>query len=165
MERKRLVLLRHAKSSWDDVRLADHDRPLTARGRKAAGAIGQYLRDHRLAPELVLCSSACRTRQTLERLHLGDEVTVVVEDELYGAGADVLLERLRRIHAPVNAAMLIGHNPGIQELAITLADNPARLGSFPTAALAELDVPFPTWDLLAPGGSKLRTFVTPRELG
>ena len=164
MERKRLALLRHAKSSWADSGLADHDRPLTQRGRRAATRVGQYIRDEGIMPELVLCSSACRTLQTLDRLHLDAGVEVSVEDELYGASAGELLRRVRRIAETVTTALVIGHNPGIQDFAINLADDTARLGSFPTAALAELHVPTGTWDQLGEGGAILHAFVTPREL-
>jgi phosphohistidine phosphatase len=127
----RLYLLRHAKSSWDDPTLADHDRPLAARGRKAAKAIGAYLREHDIEPELVLCSSAARTRETLERVGL----TGRIEDALYGAGASALLARLHEVPDEVASVMLIGHNPGMQQLAFDLAGLDDK---FPTAALATL---------------------------
>jgi phosphohistidine phosphatase len=164
MERKRLALLRHAKSSWADSGLADHDRPLNQRGRRAATRLGQYIRDEGIMPELVLCSSARRTRQTLDGLHLDAGVDVVLEDELYGASAGDLLGRVRRIADAVTTALVIGHNPGIQDFAISLADDRTRLASFPTAALAELHVPTGTWGQLADGGAILHAFVTPREL-
>jgi phosphohistidine phosphatase len=163
MERKRLALLRHAKSSWADSGLADTDRPLSSRGRGAATRIGRYIRDEGIMPDLVLCSSAVRTRQTLERLELDADVVVEVEDELYGAGAAQLLRRIRGIPESVASALVIGHNPGIHDLAIGLAGD-ARLGSFPTGALAELSVPTGTWDRLGEGGATLHAFVTPREL-
>jgi phosphohistidine phosphatase len=165
MESRRLVLLRHAKSSWADAGLADIDRPLSSRGRRAATLVGRYIRDHRIRPQLVLCSSAARTRQTLERLRIDPDAAVAVEDELYGAGAQELLGRLRRITATVGTVLLIGHNPGIHDLAISLAGDPSRLGSFPTAGLADLDIPTGTWDQLGPGKAALHAFVIPRMLG
>jgi phosphohistidine phosphatase len=164
MQPKRLALLRHAKSSWDDSSLADYDRPLSSRGRRAATRLGRYIREQGLVPDLVLCSSAVRTRQTLERLELDAAVDVKVEDELYGAGAAQLLRRVRRMAETVTTALVIGHNPGIHDFAISLVEDPARLASFPTAALAELDVPAGRWDDLAEGGATLHAFVTPREL-
>src|SRR5689334_6927644 len=92
---KRLYLLRHAKSSWEDESLADHDRPLSARGRRAAYAVGRYLREHGIEPELVLCSSSTRTRETLARIGLSGQV----EPGLYGASAGELLTRVRELPA------------------------------------------------------------------
>ena len=114
----RLYLLRHAKSSWKDASLDDHDRPLAPRGKRASKAIGRYLRDRDVTPELVLCSSAKRARQTLERLGPAG-LDARIEPELYGAGANTLLARLREVPDEVASVMLIGHNPGMQQLALT----------------------------------------------
>src|SRR5215216_6730711 len=124
MEPKRLALVRHAKSSWADPDLADHDRPLNARGRRAATLVGQYLHAAGVHPDLVLCSSATRARQTLELLPLARMTDVLIEDQLYGAGPHELLARLRRIPAAVGSALLIGHNPGLEELARELVGDP-----------------------------------------
>ena len=96
---KRLFLLRHAKSSWEDADLTDHDRPLAPRGRRAAKLMAGYREREAIAPSLVLCSSALRTRETLERLgfSVDDEAEVVVERGLYAASATELLERLRGV--------------------------------------------------------------------
>ena len=120
---KRLFLLRHAKSSWDDADLADRDRPLAPRGRRAAGAIARHLRDEEISPSLVLCSPARRTRETLEAVDPSGDVRI--EDELYGASEAELLERLRRVPEAIESVMLIGHNPAIQELALGLASRGA----------------------------------------
>jgi phosphohistidine phosphatase len=152
----RLYLLRHAKSSWDDPELADHDRPLAPRGRRASKAIGRYLREHGIEPELVLCSSATRARETLERAGLSG----TVEGELYGAGARTLLARLNRVPDEVASVMLIGHNPGMEDLVLLLAaQTPSK---FPTAALATLECP--PWSELDRGTAELVGFVRPREL-
>src|SRR5262245_6241843 len=115
---KHLYLLRHAKSSWKDTSLPDHDRPLAGRGRRAAKAIAGHLREQGIEPELVLCSTARRARETLERIEpaLGASA-LCLEDELYAAGAPALLERLRSVPDPVGSVMLIGHNPALEELA------------------------------------------------
>src|SRR6266576_2330919 len=120
---KRLFLLRHAKSSWDDAELADHDRPLAPRGRRAAKLIAEHLRRQSVPPALVLCSSAQRTRETLDRIApaLGEEVPVQIERELYAASEQRLLERLRAITGGVESMLLIGHNPGLEQLALSLA--------------------------------------------
>jgi phosphohistidine phosphatase len=164
MEARRLILLRHAKSSWTDPVLADHERPLNPRGRRAAARMGRYLREEGIVPDVVLCSSARRTRETLELLGLDRPVDVAVEDELYGADADALLARLRRVGDAVASVLLIGHNPGTQELALVLTGDDERLDSFPTAALADLRLSAVTWADLRPGAATLQAFVLPRQL-
>jgi phosphohistidine phosphatase len=161
---KTLLLLRHAKSSWDDPALADHDRPLALRGRKAAKLIGGYLRERETPVSLVLCSSAVRTRETLELASPGGEVEI--ESGLYGASADELLARLRRVDEGVDSVMLIGHNPAVHDLAVRLAREPGELvhGKFPTGALATFAVPG-AWATLEAGQARLTAYVKPRELG
>lgn len=164
MEPKRLVILRHAKSSWKDRDLADHDRPLNSRGRRAATEVGHYLRREGIVFALVLCSSAARTRQTLELLVLEGQPEVSVEEELYGASAGGLVVRLQRIAAGVPSVLLIGHNPGVHDLAVTLTGDDERLASFPTAALADLSVAVANWQDLRPGAATLHRFTTPMGL-
>ena len=161
---RRLLLLRHAKSSWDDPSLADRDRPLNPRGRRAATSMGQYLREHHLAPDLVLCSSAARTRETLERLDLGTAARVLIEDDLYAADASDLFARLRRAPPEAATVLLIGHNPGVHELATMLTGDVEHPPEFPTGALALLRVTASAWTDLAVGGNALDNFVAPRDL-
>src|SRR5262245_53225155 len=120
MTSKLLVLLRHAKSSWADPDLPDHDRPLNGRGRDAAALVGRHLRQEGPHPDLVLCSSAVRTRQTLEGLELPGRVEVVIEDRLYGASAESLLSRIRQVPPGDGTVLVIAHNPGVEDLARTL---------------------------------------------
>ena len=166
----RLVyVLRHAKSSWDDPTLTDHDRPLNPRGRRAAKAIARHIRDHEIAPELVLCSTATRARQTLERIEgaLGTRSTSV-EADLYGAGERALLDRLRALPDTLRSVMVIGHNPGLQDLVLALAAPTAARrdveAKFPTAALATLAYGGAHWAGLEPQAAKLVAFVRPRDL-
>ena len=166
----RLWLLRHAKSSWDDPDMEDVDRPLAPRGARAADRMRDYLDAEEIRPELVLCSSALRTRETLARIlpGLGSELTVRIEPSVYSFDADALLQRLQQLPADVGSVMLIGHNPAMQELASLLAAGGDRLDElrrgFPTAALAELDLGG-SWRELAPGKRRLTRFIVPRELG
>ena len=165
---KRLFLLRHAKSSWDDPRLDDHERPLAPRGRRASKLICGHLRRERITPSLVLCSSARRTRETLERiLPAPDAADVRIEDGLYQASAEVLLQRLREVPHDTESVMLVGHQPAIQELAVALAGDGAELArmraKFPTAALATLLFPG-DWTELGPGSAELVAYVKPKEL-
>jgi phosphohistidine phosphatase len=171
---RQLLLLRHAKSSWDDPRLADHARPLNARGRRNAIAIGDAMRDLGLAPDVVLVSSARRTLQTLEALAPIDGSPLVEPmDSLYLAPWTVLLQMLRGVRETTRSVLLIGHNPGLHELAMALAGaatmaeggkTATRLAqSYPTGALTEFSVALP-WRLLEPGGARLLRFLAPADL-
>lgn len=150
--------------------MEDVDRPLAPRGARAADRMRQYFGVEEIRPELVLCSSALRTRETLGRIlpGLGPQMTVRIEPSLYSFEADQLLDRLREVPGDVGSVMLIGHNPAMQELGSVLAAEGARLDDlrkgFPTAALAELDVPVGSWEELKPGSGRLERFVLPREL-
>jgi phosphohistidine phosphatase len=164
----RLLLIRHAKSSWDEPSLPDRERPLTKRGRKAAERVAAHLRQAGHRPDLVLCSPSKRTRETLERLALGGADTLV-EDGLYGATDDDLLARLRELPENAGTVALIGHNPGMQDLASELVGSDAAAGAvrlrekFPTAAVAVFDVKG-TWRDLAQSRVRLASFVVPRDL-
>ncbi|MFA5883909.1 MAG: histidine phosphatase family protein [Acidimicrobiia bacterium] len=165
----RLLLLRHAKSSWTDPGTRDHDRPLNERGRRAAPRIGAYLRDAGLVPDLVLCSSAARTCETVARLDLPDSVAVEVTHDLYLAHPDTVVDLVRAVDDAVGTLMVVGHNPTTHEVALDLAgdgdpDALARLGQkYPTGALAVLAVDGP-WRSVAPGGATLEQLVSPRDL-
>jgi phosphohistidine phosphatase len=161
MSQKRLVLLRHAKSSWKDPDLDDHDRPLAPRGRRAAAEVARHLRVVEFTPEVVLCSSAARARETLELIELGTAGRVFVEDGLYGAPASRLLARLRTIGPMIDSVLFIGHNPGIEELGASLVGSKDWPDRFPTAALADLRFAVETWDELRPGVGRLHGCVTP----
>jgi phosphohistidine phosphatase len=160
---KHLYLLRHAKSSWTDHGLSDHDRPLAPRGRKAAALIGEYLRHEEITIDLVLCSSARRARETLELV--GAEGRIEVEPELYAASAEELLDRLRQLPEDIESVLLVGHNPSIQDLAAGLAGGAGGLAEqkYPTGALAELTFTG-RWADLRPQRANLTAFVRPREL-
>jgi phosphohistidine phosphatase len=164
-----LLLLRHAKSSWDDATLPDHERPLAPRGIRDAKRIGKHLRRSGIEPGLVLCSSARRTRETLDlvRPALGP-ARVEVEDDLYGASAEQLLARLRDLPDEVEAALLIGHNPAVQELVLLLAAGGPGLRDvqtkLPTGALATLVVDAASWGALDARSARLVGYIVPRQL-
>jgi phosphohistidine phosphatase len=166
---KRLFLLRHAKSSWDDPELADHDRPLAPRGRRAAKLIAEHMARQGATPALVLCSSARRTRETLELIApaLGEGISVQIERELYAASDQGLLKRLRAAEDSIESLLLIGHNPGMQELALSLAGAGPKLADlrrkYPTGALATLEYRG-RWADLQSGRAELTDFVTPNQL-
>ncbi len=169
-----LLLLRHAKSSWDDPTLPDRDRTLNKRGRRAAAAMRGALRELGLAPDVVLVSPARRTQETLAALEPWDDTPLVETIEpLYLASVQQMLAILRGVSETVRSVLLIGHNPGMHDLAVMLAaahtqspagDAAIRLAAgFPTAALAEFAVAGPWWQLDA-GGGQLVHFLTPRDL-
>jgi phosphohistidine phosphatase len=166
---KRLHLLRHAKSSWDDETLRDRDRPLAPRGRKATKRIARWARRHDVRPQLVVSSSAVRARETLAGVLPGlGEPEVWTEVALYAASAEVLLARVRALPEEAEEAMLVGHNPGLQQLVLLLAE-PGELrdraaAKFPTGALATLEEEVDSWSELEPGNARLVDFVVPREL-
>jgi phosphohistidine phosphatase len=162
---RRLYLLRHAKSSWKETGISDHDRPLAGRGRKAAKAMASYLREQGVRPDLVLCSSATRARQTFERVEPLGAREVHIERELYGADAATLLARLRDVPEGVGSVMVIAHNPGLEDLTRVLAREDGELGDkFPTGALATLAFSDREWASLERGTAELVDFVRPREL-
>lgn len=168
---KKLILLRHAKSSWDDPDLDDHDRPLNKRGRRSAPAIAGWLgkRGHR--PDVVLCSSAERARETFALLReaMPDLPEPLVEQELYHAAPARLRDRLAKLDAG-DVAMLIGHQPGLGAFLRKLSDGSARprcaraYEHFPTAAAAVVEFDIPDWQALAFGSGRFTEFAVPREL-
>ena len=171
VETRRLFLLRHAKSSWDDPSINDHDRPLAPRGRRAAARIAGYATKTGIRPDLILCSSAMRARQTLERIapSLGRDAETRIERSLYGASEDRILERVHAIPDDVDSVMMIGHNPAVQDLALLLAnEGPLRIrlaDKFPTAGLATLAFGRIRWKDLDSESGELVDFVVPRRLG
>lgn len=172
MTTHKLLLLRHAKSSWNNASLADFDRPLAPRGGRAAEAMAEHVAALEEPPALVLCSTARRAQDTLEplrdRLPAGAEVRLL--DDLYGADAHDLLAVLRRMPDDVASVMVVGHNPGLEDLVRALGrDGDAGLiarvhAKFPTAALATLAFDGP-WTALGSGGpARLEAFVVPKDL-
>ena len=168
---KTLLLLRHAKSSWDDPSLADFDRPLAKRGREAAPRMAREMERRGWLPDLAMVSSALRTRQTWDLIaaELPRAVPVFFEETIYEAPAPRILAAIRAV--PDNAATLVvvGHNPGFETLAEMLAgqgSEPEALArmrrKFPTAALARLTLDG-GWADLGPGGARLTHFLTPRD--
>lgn len=169
MSQHTLYLLRHAKSSWDEP-LPDHERPLSTRGVRDARAAGHLLAVRGWRPDLVLCSTAVRTRQTWQRAHAAgaDAGEVRYVEEIYAASADRLITLVRATAEEVGSLMLIGHAPGLPDLAESLGRRPepgdawARMDAkYPTAGLTVLQVPA-SWADTAPGRAELDAFEVPR---
>ena len=166
---RRLVLLRHAKSDWPDV--ADHDRPLAKRGRRDAPAVGRWLGRSGYAPDAVICSTALRARETwklasagLRTAAPGADPAVRYESRVYEATVLGLLMLVREFPPEWRTALLVGHNPGMAELTVGLADPSSDPPSaFPTAAVAVLAVPGP-WADTAPGEAGLLAFAIPADM-
>jgi phosphohistidine phosphatase len=166
---RRLVVLRHAKSAWPDG-VPDHERPLAPRGRRDAPAAGRALAAADCLPDLVLCSTAVRARQTwdLVAAQWGTPPPVRLDPRLYGAGAAHLLEAVREVADPVRTLLLVGHNPGLAELVLALAgdgldDTLEHVRTkFPTSAVAILAWHGNAWRDLAPGAALLTDVTVPR---
>lgn len=168
--------MRHAKSSWNDLAVSDFDRQLNNRGRKAAAQIGKHIRDMGLNPNLVLCSTAKRARETCNLVEeaLGDDIDVKLLKSLYLASPSQLCRAIHAVSGHIDTLLVIAHNPGIQELACHLPRDPederTRVLSttihtkFPTAALAILTSDTSSWSDTAYGQVCLEDFIRPRDL-
>jgi phosphohistidine phosphatase len=167
---KTLTLLRHAKSGWDAPALRDFDRPLSARGHKAARAMGREMRRLGLGFDLILASPALRVIETLRELAQGFGAAVATEAEprIYLASAETLLELVRAADDGAGRLLLAGHNPGMEQLVLLLArDGEARdavAAKYPTGALAEIELDVARWRDVGEGTGTLTRFVRPRDL-
>jgi phosphohistidine phosphatase len=171
----RLILMRHAKSSWIDKKLDDFDRPLSKRGREAAPMMGRELAKRGLIAERILCSPAKRTRETLKLLAdgMGAKPAVSFEDRLYSFGDGSPYLEIIAAQQSASPLMVIGHNPSIQNLALRLirpdsSELVERIGrKFPTAAVAVIDLPIDSWrqlKSLKEVAGTVETFLTPKML-
>ena len=160
---KTLLLLRHAKSSWDDPDLKDFDRPLNKRGLKTAPKMGAVMRKRKLQPDLILSSPAARAKETTslvsEAASLKTEVRY--DQRIYEASEDRLLKIVSQIDESVNSAMLVGHNPGFEELLAALTGESQRM---PTAALACIELEVEKWADVSAASGKLAWLVKPKDL-
>ncbi len=170
---KRLLLYRHAKSDWNDARLEDFERPLAPRGRKAAPKVAAAMAERGWRPDLVLCSAALRTRQTweLSAAPLGGDPEVRILRGLYLASPAQILRNIHRAPDATSCLAVIGHNPGLENLALRLVGTRgpgpdiARLhDKFPTAAVAAIAIDTPHWTGLTPETCRLEAFLRPKDL-
>ncbi|MCA9113452.1 MAG: histidine phosphatase family protein [Planctomycetaceae bacterium] len=161
---KTLLLLRHAKSDWSDSSLADVDRPLNRRGRRAAARMGRLLQSESLLPDLLVSSPAVRARKTAVRVarRCGYERAIELQPDLYHAAPGGICRVLRSLWSDPACVLLVGHNPGLEELLERLTGQYER---FPTAALAQLALPIESWDDLEVSSSAtLLNLWRPRQL-
>lgn len=168
--RQRLIsILRHAKADEGDAYNSDAERPLNKRGCEDAARMGAHLAAQPLLPEMVFCSSATRTRETLE--NLGLTLPTILSEKLYLASAGDMLAQLQQTDDAVQHVMIVGHNPGMHELVVRLMEDARddkdikRLAQkFPTCSLAQLSVPLKSWKDLSLNGATLEAFVIGKEL-
>jgi phosphohistidine phosphatase len=160
---KKLLVMRHAKSSWDDASLADFERPLNDRGRRAAPFMGKFIADNGSTPDVIISSPAARARSTTELVadamkYSGD---VVFDPEIYEAGPNTLVRVVSQIDDDHKTALLVGHNPGLESLIYHLT---GVFEPMPTAALAVIELDIESWDGINGGVGKLSAIYRPREL-
>lgn len=169
---KRLTLLRHAKSGWDDPVARDFDRPLNAKGRRAARAVGRHMRETGLAFDHVIASPALRVLETLDGVSdgYGQVLRPALDRRVYLATAEGLLDVIHDAPPQAESLLIGGHNPGLEELVLLLVpdgagqDRGAVEDKFPTASLAEIRFDAGDWADLRPGSGTLTRFVRPRDL-
>lgn len=168
---KSLTLLRHAKSGWDDPVTRDFDRPLNPRGRRAARTIGAEMKAQGLAFDLVMASPARRVTETLDEVAAGyGDVAPNYDERLYLASVATLLDIVRHAPDSVGRLLLVGHNPGLEELALRLArrDSDRLRGEvevkYPTGTVAEIELPVERWAEVREGTGRIARFIRPRDL-
>lgn len=167
---KILTLLRHAKSTWDDPVARDFDRPLNRRGRKAARAIGAEMRRLGLAFDAVIASPATRVNETLAEVEqgYGSSLGAAFDQRIYLATTDTLLDLVRSADDSSSRLLLVGHNPGLESVAIELTSGGDLRDEvaikYPTATLAEIELPAERWSETAAGTGRLTRFIRPRDL-
>ncbi|MGH6866542.1 MAG: SixA phosphatase family protein [Methyloceanibacter sp.] len=167
-----LSLLRHAKSSWKNPTLPDRERPLATRGIADAPLMGRVMSERGIEPQLVLCSSARRTRDTLALvlLELKVEPKVVYEDSLYHAAPEEMLEMLHGVQPGATRLMMVGHNPELQSFALDLVGHGPKLlrdrlkEKYPTAGLAVINFTSGLWSTVEINSGTLSLFLTPKEV-
>jgi phosphohistidine phosphatase len=161
---KTLYLLRHAKSSWKEPELSDFDRPLNGRGREAALLVGHYIRKKKMRLELLLCSPAERARQTAALVRESSRLALEMryDERIYEADVARLLEVVSQIEESVSVAMLIGHNPGLEELLELLTGEAHHM---PTATLACVSLDVEKWSKARERAGRLDCLLRPKELG
>ncbi|WP_345974494.1 histidine phosphatase family protein [Sulfurimonas sp. HSL3-7] len=160
---KNLLIMRHAKSSWKELGLPDHERPLNKRGQHDAPKMGRLIRKKKLKPQLIICSSAKRARETLERVTeaFGYSQEIRFSEALYGAGPEAYIKLLKELDEAYDRVMVVGHNPGLEALLERLTGEEQIL---PTAALARVELPIKGWRKLGDSvDGELIDLWTPRQ--
>ena len=166
---KKLYLLRHAKSEWDDPELDDFDRPLNERGRRNAQKMAAFLTEVDIQPSLILCSAAKRAAETCD-FFKNDSLPVKYEDNLYLASAETLIDYVQRLHDQHQSVLIVAHNPGLEDLTLEYGRNGDTKFwqqvsfKYPTASIAELEIDSPSWSGFKTSNARLVNFVRPKDL-
>jgi len=170
---KKLTLLRHAKSGWDDPVSRDFDRPLNDKGKRAARRIGRYLREHGLHFDHVVASPAIRVVETIEHLAegMGELMAPAWDKRVYLASAVSLLDVIQEADDRYQSLLLVGHNPGLEDLVLMLVPDSATDAArdqieekFPTASIAEIEFPVERWEDVRANGGAISLFMRPRDI-
>ncbi len=170
---KKLTILRHAKSGWDDPVARDFDRPLNKRGEKAARLMGRWMRDNGLSFDHVIASPAVRVIETLDRVAggYGQRIEATWERRVYLASSATLMDVLRELGDTPVSVLMVGHNPGLEDLVLDLVpgDTGGALRAsvyekYPTAAIAEIELGIASWSEIERGTGVLTRFIRPRDL-
>ena len=169
---KRLTVLRHAKSSWDDAAVDDFNRPLNDRGWKAARRMGRELKHRAMRFDLVIASTAARVRETIDGMqeHYDFAAPIQFEPRMYGASEHELLLMVRTLPEQVHAPLLVGHNPGLERLLAELTEDDEDglrgrvVGKYPTGALAVIELPAKRWSDIGTNDGRIVELILPKEL-
>ncbi len=160
---KTLYVLRHAKSSWDDCSLSDFERPLNERGIKTAPLMGKEMKKNDFVPEIIVCSTAKRAEQTANLVKETAEFSaeIMFEEAIYEASVTTLLHIVSRIEDEFYSALIVGHNPGFENLVRNLT---GKIEAMPTAGLAVIDLKIENWNEINAESGKLREFIRPKNI-
>ncbi len=163
---KKLYLLRHAKSSWDDSSIPDHERELNDRGRKEAKKMGEYFLEKNIIPDLIICSTSKRTRETYKLIieKIDKNIQTIFEDNIYEASVSDIFDAISKVSKEVDSLLIIGHNPGMGYMVEKLTNIPGIIDKFGTCSLAELEVDIQKWSDIRKTTVKLINFISPKTL-
>ena len=163
---KELLLLRHAKSSWKDQNIEDFYRPLKERGKNDASIMGEYIKQTDLIPQYILCSSAIRTKETLDiilnKINFDNKIKIDYTNELYEADVFDILKVISQIENKFNKVMIIGHNPGMEETVLELTQKPFPFPKFSTCGLALIELNIDYWKDIKKVKGILKLFKSPK---
>jgi len=163
---KRLILLRHAKSSWDNPGLTDHDRPLAKRGILDAPKIGKFLESNNIIPELIICSTALRAKETLNLVYneIKKNVKIIFNESIYNSNSNELVNLISGTDNDITKLMIIGHNPDLEYLVEILTDKDFPYTKYSTAGLAIIDFSIDNWLSITDTVGNLKIYKTPKML-
>lgn len=163
---KKIILLRHAKSSWDNIRLKDHDRPLAKRGEEASALVGKFLKEMKLIPDYIICSTAKRAKMTIELvLKVFDKkIKIDYNPLIYEDDTNDIIELISKTDESINTLMIVGHNPGIELLVEKLTHKLFPYTKFSTAGIAVVELNIDKWKKIKKTNGKLALFKSPKKI-